>query len=249
MQIHQLKTRLVNTIIIEYADRLLIVDVAIRCHKEVLHYVEATLGRPVEDISLIICSHDDPDHMGGIKALAKATKADLAVPIASGSAFKKFYNDPSGKIVRLATSMAEATRARSWKVYLNPARRPAVDTNIAKAHKQPKDIINPNPPQKRIRHSLKHEQLIPGFEDWQVLHTPGHSWDSCCFFHRETGSLISGDTLLGSGKKGRLVKPAIYANPTHLKKSLMYLKRLNVKVVYPGHGSTMRGNNLLDHFS
>ena len=27
------------------------------------------------------------------------------------------------------------------------------------------------------KHLLKHGQRLPEFEEWQVVHTPGHSWD------------------------------------------------------------------------
>ncbi len=222
-------------------------DVAIGCHHEVLHFIENRLNRRAEEIDLVLCSHDDPDHMGGIEALAKAGKAGVAVPYASGSTLKKLYNDPSGKIFRLATSMVEATRVRAWKMYLNPKRSKAARQRLGAFKPHVLEQYNEAVLHKIEHYSMKHEEAVPGFDDWQVIHTPGHSWDSCCFFHKGSGSLITGDTLLGSGKKGHLVKPSIYANPLHLKRSMRQLKRLPINAVYPGHGSVMQGGNLLDH--
>lgn len=247
MKIHQLKTRLVNSNIIEYPHKLLVMDVAIGCHREVMHFIETNLKRSVEDISLVLCTHDDPDHMGGIEALAKITKAGVGVPYASGSTLKKLYNDPSGKIVRFATSMVEATRVRAWKMYLNPNRSKAARQRIGAFEPHVLEHRNQTVLHKLEHYSMKHEEHVPGFDDWQIIHTPGHSWDSCCFFHEASGSLITGDTLLGSGKKGHLVKPSIYANPLHLRRSMHRLKKLSINAVYPGHGSVIQGENLLDH--
>jgi len=238
MQLHQVKTRLVNSTVIEYCDRILVIDVANRCENEVLHFVESELRRPSSDITLVVCTHDDPDHIGGIDALAQLSGAATAIPYASTSAARKFYRDPSGGMMRFATSLREATRARAWKMYLKPS--------VIRGHRNHR--APPPSPLHKPRYILKHGQSPPGFDDWETIHTPGHSWDSCCYFHRASGALITGDTLLGAGSLGRLVKPAIYANPRHLKASVQGLKSLPVSVVYPGHGSVMHGSHLFDRF-
>lgn len=259
MKIHLIKTHLVNSIVVEYPERILVMDVAIRCHREVVHFIEVELKRSIDEVELVICSHDDPDHIGGIKALAAIAQADMATPYASNSAFKKFINDPTGSLVRVATSIREAMRGRSWKMYLNPKRNQAAKQLRDKQRieqQQRHGQYNPQhgadnglqDSQNMTTHSLKHQQSLPGFSDWQVIHTPGHSWDSCCFFHRDSGALISGDTLLGAGSIDRLVKPAIYANSAHFKRTISRLRKLPISAVYPGHGSVIRGDDLLGHF-
>ncbi len=97
----------------------------------------------------------------------------------------------------------------------------------------------------REDHRLRHRQALPGFADWQVLHTPGHSWDSC-YYHHASESLVSGDTLLGSGKQRRLVLPSIYSNPLQTRHSLRQLSELQIQAVYPGHGSVIEGEHLIE---
>ena len=75
MNIHQLKTRLVNTYVVEYDERLLVMDVAIGCHEYVMGFIAHDLRRDIEQVDLVICSHDDPDHMGGVADLARACRA------------------------------------------------------------------------------------------------------------------------------------------------------------------------------
>lgn len=235
MKIHQVKTRLVNTYVIEYPDRLFVMDVAVGCHRYVLGFIEQELGRDIHDVELVICSHDDPDHMGGVKRLAALCDAAVAIPLSSGLPHHKFWNDPVGIVMRILTSLREGLRARMWEMYLNPRRGMA-------ARKKPKYTGQKSALLAKRRNTQYRLQggTLPGFTDWKVLHTPGHSWDSCCYYHRESGSLLSGDTLLGSAKMEKVVVPAIYANAEHTQQSLAVLRQLPLQAVYPGHGSVIR---------
>ena len=76
---------------------------------------------------------------------------------------------------------------------------------------------------------------VPGFKA-RVLHTPGHTAGSCCYYFYEDRVLISGDTLFYASC-GRTDLPT--ASPSAMQKSL---KRLITEIpedviVYPGHDS------------
>jgi len=236
MKVHQVKTRLVNTYVIEYPDKILVMDVAVRCHRYVLGFIEHQLRRDIREIQLVICSHDDPDHMGGVSRLAALCGADIAVPRHAGALRSKIVRDPAGFLVRTATALREGFRARMWSMYFNPHRNRRARSNPRFTGKQPAHYAR-----SIKRYRLTAHQHLPGFEDWQVLHTPGHSWDSVCFYHAGSGSLLSGDTLLGSAKQNRVVTPSIYANPTQMEDSLNRLRALGIQTVYPGHGSVISG--------
>lgn len=243
MKIHLVKTRLVNSYVIEYADKLLVMDVAAKCHRYVLGFVEQTLKRDISDIKLVICSHDDPDHIGGVFRLASLCGAQVAIPYASRQSKQKFINDPSGVLVRTITIFREAFRMRAWEMYFNPNRNQS-------ARQQPKllssvqDAGDTDKIGSVLR--LKHNTVLPFFEDWLVIHTPGHSWDSCCFYHEESESLLSGDTLLGSAKKGHLVTPSIYSNPRQMRQTMKELESRVITTVYPGHGSVIEDANIAE---
>ena len=264
MQIHQIKGRHANSYVIEGDSGLLVIDVAWRGEKYVLGYIREVLKRDPKDVTLIICTHDDPDHSGGLSKLAKICHAELGIPYASRSKRRKFANDPTGLLFRLATGFREGLRPRAWTMYASPKRSarakvlpsylppsstPAtntiktVDGLSHQAHSQnQKNNIGD-----QANHLLKNNAALPLFPEWTVIHTPGHSWDSCCYFHQKTGSLISGDTLLGSAKKGRLVAPSVYSNPVQMARTLKHLKTRDIRAVYPGHGRVFEGNDLLGH--
>ena len=243
MKIHQVKTRLVNSYVIEYPDKLLVIDVALKCHRYVLGFIDQELGRDIHDVQLVVCTHDDPDHIGGVAALAELCEAQTAIPYASLSRAQKLSNDITGGVVRLVTLGREALRFRAFSMYLNPGRnrqaRSKPKFTQKTSHKKKTRLKRPD-------QRLKNNNQLPGFSDWTVIHTPGHSWDSCCYYHKQTQSIVSGDTLLGSMKKGRVVTPSIYSNRKQTLYTLEKLRKLDISKVYPGHGSIIEGCNLID---
>ena len=242
MNIHRVKTRLVNSYVVAYPDKLLVIDVAVKCHRQVLGFIEQELERPLGDIKLAICTHDDPDHIGGLAELARLSGADQGIPYAAASPLRKWANDPTGAVVRFGTGIREAFRARSWQMYVSKER----DERAKQLAHYQGTADGSSATSIDQRSLLKHRQTLPGFDDWQVIHTPGHSWDSCCYFHADSGSLISGDTLLGSAKLKRLVVPSIYSNKRQTLASLKKLEKLPIEAVYPGHGSPQFGEGLLE---
>ena len=80
------------------------------------------------------------------------------------------------------------------------------------------------------------EPDIPGFK-FRVLHTPGHTHGSCCYYFYQDKVLISGDTLF-CGSCGRTDFPTSSG-----KQMMESLKRLVTELpgetaVYPGHEDT-----------
>lgn len=241
MEIHQVRTPLSNSYVVTSDSGLLVVDVGHRCHEYVLGFISEKLQRDPIEVELIVCTHDDADHMGGVRHLAVACQAAFALPYASRSRLRKHANDPAGWLVRTATSMVEAARPRAWKMYASPSRRRRVRERVRTRVEIAPSAVSALGPDYR----LKDGHLIPGFEQWEVLHTPGHTWDSCCFFHAASSSLLSGDTLLGSARRQRLVFPSVYSNRRQLRRSLHRLREFEPRNIYPGHGTSFHGEDLL----
>lgn len=79
------------------------------------------------------------------------------------------------------------------------------------------------------------EEIVLGDEKFNVLHTPGHSPGSLCLYCKKIKSLISGDTIFAHGDFGRYDLPEGDFNS--LVDSIERLTALDVKDLYPGHGS------------
>jgi len=90
-------------------------------------------------------------------------------------------------------------------------------------------------------HFIKNNELISiGPFTFKALHTPGHTMDSMCYFHEETRSLFSGDTVL----------PFAVASPDPIAGgridfqmfSMRILRQLKPLHLFPGHGEIVRDN-------
>lgn len=78
------------------------------------------------------------------------------------------------------------------------------------------------------------DRVFVGEQVFEVLHTPGHSPGSVCFFARDKNLLFSGDTLF-EGSIGSLSLPT--AEPLKMWSSLERLSGLSPDIhVVPGHG-------------
>jgi glyoxylase-like metal-dependent hydrolase (beta-lactamase superfamily II) len=105
----------------------------------------------------------------------------------------------------------------------------------------------------------KKEKIQIGQYDFQLIPTPGHSYDGVCFYNKRNKILISGDTLITNPIRikrrveriDRLMGagPCITetGNADLLKKSLSKLCKIDFSFLLPGHGTVLKGKNLNKH--
>ena len=78
------------------------------------------------------------------------------------------------------------------------------------------------------------EKLLVGKHTFEVIHTPGHTPGSICFYCKDSNILVSGDTLF-KGTIGNLSFPT--SQPKLMWNSLDKLAKLpSATRVFPGHG-------------
>jgi glyoxylase-like metal-dependent hydrolase (beta-lactamase superfamily II) len=114
-------------------------------------------------------------------------------------------------------------------------------------HKSDADLLNEM--DQRLHPDLfvkDNGSLKLGHSTIKVLHTPGHTMGSLCFYVKDAGALFTGDTL-SKGEFGRIW------GPHSMGLMLRSLKRLNSvipprTIVHPGHGpmTTMSAEAWLD---
>ncbi len=84
------------------------------------------------------------------------------------------------------------------------------------------------------------DEIKIGDENWQVIHTPGHTPGCICLYEKNSKSLISGDTVFSNGSFGRYDFPG--GNINQLIQSIEKLTKLDVKNMYPGHEGIVEKN-------
>ncbi len=82
------------------------------------------------------------------------------------------------------------------------------------------------------------ERFELGEVELEVVHTPGHTAGSVCYYEPDEKWLFSGDTVFKFGF-GRYDLPS--GNPYDLLKSLEHLTKLNFENLYPGHDDIVEG--------
>ena len=97
-------------------------------------------------------------------------------------------------------------------------------------------------------------QVLPVLGGLQVLHTPGHTAGSVCFYLAAQGVLLTGDTLLGDGYIFRRPVPFPGTNFRDYRASVERLAGLSFETALVGHGrpvlegGTARLQEMLDHY-
>jgi glyoxylase-like metal-dependent hydrolase (beta-lactamase superfamily II) len=93
------------------------------------------------------------------------------------------------------------------------------------------DLLGPRMPDNGVSYIAEGDEIeVSGGVRLQVLHTPGHSVDSICYYLEDEGVLFTGDTILGAST----------TTITDLSDYMQTLERLrglpNLSIICPGHG-------------
>lgn len=198
-------------------------------HKESRLWLEKGLrkeGLQVKDIDVILVTHGHVDHYGQAGDLSADSGAEVWAPelekdtIANFSdAYeerKEFYSEQF-----LRTGIPEETLRL-----------------VAEFFDYVKGLATESPVHRTFRGG---DRLALAGWDLRVIHTPGHSPGSSCF--RDGDTLFAGDTVLShitpnaafGGADGKSVGMADYL------RSLEKLEKVDVTIIYPGHGPPMEG--------
>ena len=85
---------------------------------------------------------------------------------------------------------------------------------------------------------LKNDKLNTGEMEFELIHSPGHSPDSICFYERQDKILICGDVIFEQNT-GRADLPG--GNGSELKHSIDELSQLEIEYLLPGHMGIITG--------
>lgn len=209
MQLHEIAGYIENIYLVEENHRLMLLDGCSRADVDTLcHYITEKLLLPLAALKLIVVTHMHPDHAGGAKRLQKRTGARIAchpkAPL--------WYRGVSGRTAHaidvaltwwVAGKLGKTRRHIWYKPYFQP------------------DI------------SLCDNQILPEFENWQVIYTPGHTDHDISLLHKPTHKLYVAD-LIVSVKK-RLTFPYPVCHPNQYKDSLQRVQQLAPSTIFCAH--------------
>ena len=200
-----------------YADKVLLIDSGCRCDTpRVEKVMTRQLNRPMTQIALAVASHAHPDHAGGAHALRKRHTIPVAAPREINRWYAGFFGAIQHKIDIILGYFV------SWSL------------------KYPFEMLcfRRHLP---MEHPLDDGDTLPGFEDWQVIATPGHTSHDIVLYHAETQTLYAADIILKIGTSYR--PPFPVSMKEKMRESLEKIRDLKVSHLLMAHGGVEKIND------
>lgn len=199
-----------TTYLAVYPNKLLLLDGGSRPDaRKIMGYIKDTLGRPISDLKVVVVTHMHPDHAGGVTLLKQMTgclvvSADKSTP---------WYRGLEGRLnhlldIGLAYFVANRQGKALEYLWYPPVLKPDV--------------------------SVREGDSIPGFEDWQIIETAGHTDRDLSLWHLPSHRVYTADLILRI--KGKYVAPYLISLPEVYRASLKKIQALAPKEVLLAHG-------------
>jgi glyoxylase-like metal-dependent hydrolase (beta-lactamase superfamily II) len=196
----------------------------------------AGLGHSLEDIELVIVTHQHIDHLGLVSLVASHSGAevaalDAAIPFMANFSDEAQADDDFARDIMLRNGIAEDVVAALQSV-----------SRAFRAWGAPVDVTRP------LRDG---EALELRDRTLHVHHRPGHSPTDTVFHDRERRILIAADHLLGHISSNPLItRPRDGSNQrpqalVHYLESLAATRELDAGLVLPGHGEPITDHRAL----
>lgn len=206
---------------------------------DVKDHLTRVLGSSPNDLQVIAATHFHIDHIGGIGFLLR--KCPPGTKVLFPGPVRGYLNGTERMSVM-----------RNWFVGLTPATLLCSRSVRRAAHLQVMTLAGiplPGlrrlvrlPYGKRVRFLGGTGRRYPmGFDEWEVIETPGHSRDSVSFYNAKTRELICGDLILNVLRKKGAVLNRFYWDKGRLEDSFQYLLGNTRPLrIYPGHGAVVK---------
>ncbi|MGB1262412.1 MAG: MBL fold metallo-hydrolase [Cognaticolwellia sp.] len=210
MKLHCLSGYIQNIYLAQYPDKLLLLDGCCRADIPVIeHFIRGELKRPMSDLALIVVTHMHPDHAGAAQTLRKKYGCKIAAANVPG----QWYSGFDGKLMHLADMLLTL-----W---------------VAGRHKKAKKFIY-YPSTLEADYKLDDQQALPGFADWRVHFTQGHTDRDISLEHLPSQQIYVADLMVKV--RGKFIAPYPVFYPNRYRNSLTKIKALNSETLLFAHG-------------
>ncbi len=214
MQIHQINGYIQSIYLAVYDDKIMLLDGCCRPDVGLIHdYITNTLNRPISDLKTVIVTHMHPDHAGAANEL----KRRFACQIVTGFADGEWYSGIDGALMYVSDVLLT-----QW---------------VAKRMKREKKSVWYRP-KLHADHKLNDGESIPGFEDWRVVETQGHTDRDISVFHVPSKTIYVADLVVKV--KGKFIPPFPVFHPNRYRCSLQKVERLRPNKVIVAHNGEVR---------
>jgi glyoxylase-like metal-dependent hydrolase (beta-lactamase superfamily II) len=215
-----------------------LIDAAsVGCGKAIINTAGGLFGDGVCPAAIII-THDHPDHAGAALELARSWHCFV-------------YVHPDELDMAVNASMA------TFEKYANPMDRWVILPIMRLMPKKRFDAMIASSSLKGVCYAFEPRDGVPGLQDWEYIHVPGHTPGEIAFFRKSDRVLITGDAVVTAElnsltgmlswamkrEKQKISSPPRYStwNWKMAKQSVAVLTALEPRVLATGHGVPVIG--------
>lgn len=193
-------------------DRTVLIDAAMPGRAPAIWKALAAVGRSPQSVDQIWITHGDVDHMGSVAALKSGSGAQVVA-----------HRDDVAVIEGQAQrELGQTAQRRSFRLLS--------DLLLNRLFRYEPVTVD--------RAVVDGDRL----GDWQVVHVPGHTAGSVCFYHAGRKMAIVGDAI--NHRRGRLGAPPPLFSPDmeQARASIQRIAALDIEVCCFGHGPPLIGD-------
>ena len=209
--VYQLYIRATSTVLIT-EEKLTVIDTGLPGNSKRITDSIHKLGRSIEEVSLIIVTHNHIDHAGGLAELRRLTGAKVA-------AHKADLDDPG-----------------SHMPYPRFIRRLLRIPSISNFHSG--FLLKPE----EVDIHLEGGEVLEPLGGLEVIHTPGHTPGSISLYSPRHKLLIASDALTRKGNNPWLPHKSVSSNFPQAIESIKRMANLDINIVCFGHNKPLTGD-------
>lgn len=193
-------------------------------HRELVDGLAAH-GYTPSDVEHLLLTHPHSDHLGQARTIIEASDPVVYAPAGVRS-----------RLNRSTTDLAAGVRETAHEAGLNGEGVEEAVEDACSSLRRNRQLLPPEAIDVEVRHA---EQFTAGGLDFVAIHTPGHQADHACFLLAGNTVLFGGDMVIKPFRAATLdvgLDREAYDGITNYYTGYERLHRLNVDLVYPGHG-------------
>ncbi len=188
------------------------------------------LGRDTTELHCL-ATHGHTDHVGGLPLMRQKMSSTTHLPgmceeYLEGKDPRAFGNDAAIRFLPVFGQQPFSFRA--LREFVQGSRKIGFggQSDSFQFPYQPEGFLRPG-------------DRVPGANQWEVIETPGHADEALCFFHADSGTLLSGDAVVTLDGKAWF-NPE-WVDETACRQTEERLRALDVRYLLPGHGLPIEG--------
>lgn len=210
-QIELIPGVIANSYLIVEPNGLTLIDTGLpRSGKRILNYINE-LGFSSEDLTSIVITHADIDHIGGLNYLASRGETQVYASVIEA---KTIETGTQSRELKLRGMLRYLFRIVNFFVKAKPV---------------------------KVNHQLKDGDILLILGGLQVIHTPGHTPGHISLFLQTQGILITGDSIISTSSGDLRVSSGMNTwDESQARISAEKQARLDPVIICPGHGPIVK---------